>query len=208
MILESLYSIDSAEKSNVGGSRKHETNRTQNSFTLSIASVETSAVVDNQSSLTHSLSPPNCCCSRSGIDSQFRLRTQIDSSFIHVRFYYFAHPSSFIMTTLGYLRSVREWAYPTRTSSAFLEKGVLTPEEFVRAGDELCFRCPTCTLTQVSATLNSCLTHDNLLTINLFRFLPTHLQGAGSPVTPRNRNRICHRTSSIWSRGMFLVKIA
>jgi len=47
------------------------------------------------------------------------------------------------MTTLGYLRSVREWAYPTRTSSAFLEKGVLTPEEFVRAGDELVFRCPT-----------------------------------------------------------------
>eukprot|EP00527_Entomoneis_sp_CCMP2396_P009902 CAMPEP_0198138466 /NCGR_PEP_ID=MMETSP1443-20131203/1881_1 /TAXON_ID=186043 /ORGANISM="Entomoneis sp., Strain CCMP2396" /LENGTH=339 /DNA_ID=CAMNT_0043800257 /DNA_START=269 /DNA_END=1285 /DNA_ORIENTATION=+ len=44
---------------------------------------------------------------------------------------------------MGYLRSVREWAYPTRTSSAFLEKGVLTPEEYVQAGDELCFRCPT-----------------------------------------------------------------
>ena len=189
-----------------------ESTRKQNTefiHSLSIASVDRSAVVDNQSSLTHSLSPPNCCCSRSGIDSQFILRTQIDSSFIHVRFYYFAHTSSsFIMTTLGYLRSVREWAYPTRTSSAFLEKGVLTPEEFVRAGDELCFRCPTCTLTQVSATLNSCLTHDNLLTINLFRFLPTHLQGAGSPVMPRNKNRTCHRTSSIWSRGMFLVKIA
>lgn len=47
------------------------------------------------------------------------------------------------MTTLGYLRSVREWASPTRTTSAFLEKGVLTPEEFVRAGDELVYRCPT-----------------------------------------------------------------
>lgn len=47
------------------------------------------------------------------------------------------------MTTLGYLRGVREWAYPARTSSAFLEKGVLTPEEFVAAGDELVFKCPT-----------------------------------------------------------------
>lgn len=47
------------------------------------------------------------------------------------------------MTTLGYLRSVREWAYPERKTSAFLEKGVLTPEEFVHAGDELVYRCPT-----------------------------------------------------------------
>ena len=30
-----------------------------------------------------------------------------------------------------------------RTKTAFLEKGVLTPDEFVRAGDELVFRCPT-----------------------------------------------------------------
>jgi ubiquitin-like-conjugating enzyme ATG3 len=49
------------------------------------------------------------------------------------------------MTTLGYLRSVREWAYPTLKSSAFLERGVLTPEEFVRAGDELVYKCPTWT---------------------------------------------------------------
>lgn len=47
------------------------------------------------------------------------------------------------MTTLGYLRGLREWASPARTSSAFLDKGVLTPEEFVRAGDELVYRCPT-----------------------------------------------------------------
>lgn len=46
-------------------------------------------------------------------------------------------------TTLGYLRAAREWAYPTLKKSAFLEKGVLTPEEFVLAGDELVFRCPT-----------------------------------------------------------------
>mmetsp|Transcript_4294 Transcript_4294/g.4813 ORF Transcript_4294/g.4813 Transcript_4294/m.4813 type:complete len:389 (+) Transcript_4294:60-1226(+) len=40
-------------------------------------------------------------------------------------------------------RRAREWAYPQLTSSAFLEKGVLTPAEFVMAGDELVFRCPT-----------------------------------------------------------------
>ena len=44
---------------------------------------------------------------------------------------------------MGSLRAAREWATPTRKSSAFLDKGVLTPEEFVRAGDELVFRCPT-----------------------------------------------------------------
>lgn len=32
---------------------------------------------------------------------------------------------------------------PTRKSSAFLDKGVLTPEEFIAAGDELTFKCPT-----------------------------------------------------------------
>ena len=47
------------------------------------------------------------------------------------------------MSMLGSLRAAREWAYPMRTTSAFLEKGVLTPEEFVRAGDELVFKCPT-----------------------------------------------------------------
>lgn len=47
------------------------------------------------------------------------------------------------MSVLGSLRAAREWAYPMRTKSAFLEKGVLTPEEFVQAGDELVFKCPT-----------------------------------------------------------------
>jgi ubiquitin-like-conjugating enzyme ATG3 len=32
---------------------------------------------------------------------------------------------------------------PKLSKSAFLEKGVLTPEEFVEAGDELVYRCPT-----------------------------------------------------------------
>lgn len=44
---------------------------------------------------------------------------------------------------LGSLRSAREWAMPTLKQSAFLEKGVLTPEEFVMAGDELVYKCPT-----------------------------------------------------------------
>jgi len=47
------------------------------------------------------------------------------------------------MSVLGQLRAAREYMYPTRTTSAFLEKGVLTPEEYVLAGDELVFKCPT-----------------------------------------------------------------
>eukprot|EP00578_Thalassiosira_sp_NH16_P003033 CAMPEP_0181140868 /NCGR_PEP_ID=MMETSP1071-20121207/35526_1 /TAXON_ID=35127 /ORGANISM="Thalassiosira sp., Strain NH16" /LENGTH=361 /DNA_ID=CAMNT_0023227833 /DNA_START=20 /DNA_END=1105 /DNA_ORIENTATION=- len=46
---------------------------------------------------------------------------------------------------LSNLKSAREWATPTLKSSAFLSRGVLTPEEFVAAGDELTFRCPTWT---------------------------------------------------------------
>jgi ubiquitin-like-conjugating enzyme ATG3 len=45
--------------------------------------------------------------------------------------------------SLNYLRKAREYLTPTLKSSAFLDKGVLTPEEFVKAGDELVFRCPT-----------------------------------------------------------------
>lgn len=41
------------------------------------------------------------------------------------------------------MKNIREWVTPARTSSAFLSKGVLTPEEFVKAGDELVFKCPT-----------------------------------------------------------------
>jgi len=44
---------------------------------------------------------------------------------------------------LGSLRSAREWAMPILKKSAFLEQGVLTPEEFVQAGDELVYKCPT-----------------------------------------------------------------
>jgi ubiquitin-like-conjugating enzyme ATG3 len=59
------------------------------------------------------------------------------------------------MTTLGYLRGVREWAYPTRTASAFLEKGVLTPDEFVAAGDELVYRAPTWTWEGVASGMDA-----------------------------------------------------
>jgi ubiquitin-like-conjugating enzyme ATG3 len=44
---------------------------------------------------------------------------------------------------LGSFRTAREWATPTLKQSAFLDKGVLTPEEFVIAGDELVYKCPT-----------------------------------------------------------------
>lgn len=43
---------------------------------------------------------------------------------------------------MGTLRGWREYMAPTLQKTAFLERGVLTPEEFVRAGDELVFRCP------------------------------------------------------------------
>ncbi len=43
------------------------------------------------------------------------------------------------------MRKAREWATPTLKDSAFLKRGVLTPEEFVKAGDELVYKCPTWT---------------------------------------------------------------
>ena len=44
---------------------------------------------------------------------------------------------------LSNLKSAREYITPTLKSTAFLSRGVLTPEEFVAAGDELVFKCPT-----------------------------------------------------------------
>lgn len=38
---------------------------------------------------------------------------------------------------------VREYLTPVLSESSFLEKGVLTPEEFVIAGDQLIYKCPT-----------------------------------------------------------------
>ena len=46
---------------------------------------------------------------------------------------------------LSNLKSAREYLTPTLKSSAFLTRGVLTPEEFVAAGDELVYKCPTWT---------------------------------------------------------------
>ena len=43
----------------------------------------------------------------------------------------------------SFLKNVRESLTPTLKQTAFLERGVLTPEEFVKAGDELIFKCPT-----------------------------------------------------------------
>ena len=44
---------------------------------------------------------------------------------------------------LSNLKSAREYLSPTLKSSAFLSRGVLTPSEFVSAGDELVYKCPT-----------------------------------------------------------------
>jgi len=51
--------------------------------------------------------------------------------------------SSYISAGAKKLREAREWATPTLKESAFLVRGVLTPEEFVKAGDELVYKCPT-----------------------------------------------------------------
>eukprot|EP01084_Bolivina_argentea_P143964 252703_1 len=40
-------------------------------------------------------------------------------------------------------RDIRERLAPVLSTSSFLEKGVLTPEEFVAAGDQLVYKCPT-----------------------------------------------------------------
>lgn len=46
-------------------------------------------------------------------------------------------------TAMGYFWKTREMLTPTLKQTAFLTKGILTPDEFVRAGDELVYRCPT-----------------------------------------------------------------
>mmetsp|Transcript_7161 Transcript_7161/g.23515 ORF Transcript_7161/g.23515 Transcript_7161/m.23515 type:complete len:286 (-) Transcript_7161:173-1030(-) len=46
---------------------------------------------------------------------------------------------------LAKAKEVRERLYPVLKESAFLERGVLTPEEFVAAGDELVYKSPTWT---------------------------------------------------------------
>lgn len=47
------------------------------------------------------------------------------------------------MEAFRLFQSTREWITPVLTESAFLERGVLTPEEFVRSGDHLVACCPS-----------------------------------------------------------------
>jgi ubiquitin-like-conjugating enzyme ATG3 len=54
-----------------------------------------------------------------------------------------AVPPKNATTAIGYFWKAREMLTPTLKQTAFLSRGVLTPDEFVRAGDELVFRCPT-----------------------------------------------------------------
>lgn len=44
---------------------------------------------------------------------------------------------------MNYFHSVREYITPVLNKSNFVEKGELTPQEFVKAGDFLTFKCPT-----------------------------------------------------------------
>jgi len=56
----------------------------------------------------------------------------MDSTFLNIK-----------NTLLSNAHYVAEIVTPTLTASKFVEKGVLTPEEFVRAGDQLVLKCPT-----------------------------------------------------------------
>jgi len=47
------------------------------------------------------------------------------------------------MDAVGIFKSAREALWPVLTSTAFRERGVLTPEEFVKAGDHLVHSCRT-----------------------------------------------------------------
>jgi len=44
---------------------------------------------------------------------------------------------------LSWMKDTREYLTPQMTASNFLERGMLTPDEFVRAGDQLVAQCPT-----------------------------------------------------------------
>ena len=44
---------------------------------------------------------------------------------------------------MNYLQYVREFVTPVLDKSNFVDTGVLTPEEFVEAGDTLVYKCPT-----------------------------------------------------------------
>lgn len=49
------------------------------------------------------------------------------------------------ITMLSLAKRIRETVTPARKTSAFLTQGVLTPEEFVEAGEQLVYKCPTWT---------------------------------------------------------------
>ncbi|KAG9509118.1 hypothetical protein GZH46_02372, partial [Fragariocoptes setiger] len=63
-----------------------------------------------------------------------------------------AHPDDLMQMVKGTALSVAEYFTPVLRSSKFKQTGVLTPEEFVAAGDHLIHHCPTWTWSSSSET--------------------------------------------------------
>jgi hypothetical protein len=91
---------------------------------------------------------------------------------------------------------VREYLTPVLTESSFESKGLLTPEEFVKAGDLLVYKCPTWRWC-VSAWSTVC-------GITSRGSMPTKCGGvsAGRAATRAAAARTSRTTSSTSSRAM------
>lgn len=71
----------------------------------------------------------------------------------------------------GLFHGVREYLTPVLTESSFEDKGLLTPEEFVKAGDLLVYKCPTwrwCALIKAHARTYASMCADSLVFACMF----------------------------------------
>ena len=83
----------------------------------------------------------------------------------------------------------REYLAPVLRDSKFKESGVLTPEEFIAAGDQLVFRCPTWSWYVPIATIPT----RNALSENT-----KHTHVTGKVVINRDVRIIYRMINSIW----------
>jgi hypothetical protein len=95
-----------------------------------------------------------------------------------------------------FLQGVAEYLAPVLRESHFVEKGVLTPEEFVLAGDNLVFKCPTWEWSVSSRW--PCVLHRRRRRV--FSSPLCLLVHAGAPERREARSRTCRRRSSSSSR--------